>query len=166
MSLKGLRVGCEDIETGFFEFPAIRLGRASPFSNECFRKWDGNVMRIGKLQVYPQDHCGSNAVKFALETCAGLFLRDFPLRKYPQPLCIIFLILRVCTCLDKIRNPSRDSYIKWNNTILRPEFLRLLQRLSNSWTGLRLPREIATSLRASPADEFDAQCGLLLQRWV
>ena len=37
------------------------------------------VERIGKLQKYPQYHCGMDAVKFALERCEGIFTNTFGL---------------------------------------------------------------------------------------
>ena len=69
--LKSLRVGCNDISTGFFEFSEIRFGNPSDYSIECFRKWDFKVAKIGKLQLYPDNHCGVDAVKFALVRCQG-----------------------------------------------------------------------------------------------
>ena len=69
--LKTVRVGCTDIESGFFEFSEIRFGNPSDFSAECFRKWDYKVMKIGKLQLYPDNHCGVDAVRFALVRCQG-----------------------------------------------------------------------------------------------
>ena len=42
-------------------------------------KHDDRVERIGKLQKYPQYHCGMDAVKFALERCEGIFTNILPL---------------------------------------------------------------------------------------
>ena len=33
-------IDCDDVESGFFEFSEIRFGRASDYSEECFRRWD------------------------------------------------------------------------------------------------------------------------------
>ena len=40
-------------------------------------KHGDRVERIGKLQKYPQYHCGMDAVKFALERCEGIFTNIF-----------------------------------------------------------------------------------------
>ena len=34
------KIDCNDIQSGYFEYSEIRFGRASDYSEECFRRWD------------------------------------------------------------------------------------------------------------------------------
>ena len=59
---------------------AVILSSAGQFAlQKCDKlvKHGDRVERIGKLQKYPQYHCGMDAVKFALERCEGIFTNIF-----------------------------------------------------------------------------------------
>ena len=84
------KIDCADIQSGYFEYSEIRFGRASEYSDECFRKWD--------------DRSGSRNF---FESYVTIKLRHHPGRR------VIFTPLSSDKQNKKILDPGLQSRTHW-----------------------------------------------------